>query len=66
MNHRPPKHIGVCCDGTGNKFGEQTSNSVKLFETLACKAAQIAYYHPGVGTRGARNALTRIEGGGRL
>lgn len=55
-----PKNIVVCCDGTGNEFGEQKSNVIKLYETLVCNAAQIAYYHPGIGTMGARNALTQI------
>lgn len=55
-----PKKIVVCCDGTGNEFGEQTSNVVKLYKTLICDQDQIAYYHPGVGTMGARSALTRI------
>jgi uncharacterized protein (DUF2235 family) len=54
------KNIVICCDGTGNEFGEQNSNVVKLYKTLVCNAAQIAYYHPGVGTMGARNALSRI------
>jgi len=55
-----PKNIVICCDGTGNEFGAQNSNVVKLYKTLVCNDAQIAYYHPGVGTMGARNALTRI------
>ncbi len=54
------KNIVICCDGTGNEFGEQKSNVVKLYKMLVCNEAQIAYYHPGVGTMGARNALTRI------
>jgi uncharacterized protein (DUF2235 family) len=54
------KNIVICCDGTGNEFGEQNSNVVKLYKMLVCNANQIAYYHPGVGTMGARNALTRI------
>ncbi len=54
------KNIAICCDGTGNQFGEQNSNVVKLYQTLVCNASQIAYYHPGVGTMGSRNALTRI------
>ena len=53
-----PKNIVICCDGTGNQFGEQNSNVVKLYKALVCDAAQIAYYHPGVGTMGSRNALT--------
>jgi len=54
------KNIVVCCDGTGNQFGAENSNVVKLYKTLMCDAEQIAYYHPGVGTMGARAALTRI------
>ena len=55
-----PKNIVICCDGTGNQFGHENSNVVKLYKTLTRSASQIAYYHPGVGTMGARNALTRI------
>src|SRR5712691_10915204 len=55
-----PKNIVICCDGTGNEFGGQKSNVIKLYETLIQDAGQIAYYHPGVGTLGARNALTGI------
>ncbi len=54
------KKIVVCCDGTGNEFGARNSNVVKLYEMLARNAEQIAYYHPGVGTMGARGALTHI------
>lgn len=54
------KNIVICCDGTGNQFGEQNSNVVKLYKMLLCDSAQAAYYHPGVGTMGARNALTGI------
>jgi len=55
-----PKNIVVCCDGTGNEFGEEKSNVIKLYKTLVCNADQTTYYHPGLGTMGARNALTRI------
>src|SRR6266480_4353228 len=54
------KNIVVCCDGTGNEFGAQNSNVIKLYKMLVCNESQIAYYHPGVGTMGARSALTRI------
>jgi uncharacterized protein (DUF2235 family) len=54
-----PKNIVVCCDGTGNEFGAQNSNVIKLYKTLVRDSTQIAYYHPGVGTMGARNALTQ-------
>lgn len=55
-----PKNIVICCDGTGNQFGKENSNVVKLYKTLICDSEQVAYYHPGVGTMGARAALTRI------
>ncbi len=54
------KNIVICCDGTGNEFGQHNSNVIKLYKTLVCDAGQIAYYHPGVGTMGARNALSII------
>jgi uncharacterized protein (DUF2235 family) len=55
-----PKNIVICCDGTGNEFGESNSNVVKLYKVLERSDQQIAYYHPGVGTIGSRNALTQI------
>ena len=45
------KNIIICCDGTGNQFGEANSNVVKLFSVLEKNDPnQIAYYDPGVGT----------------
>ncbi len=54
------KNVVICCDGTGNEFGEQNSNVVKLYKILVSDAGQVTYYHPGIGTMGARNALTRV------
>jgi uncharacterized protein (DUF2235 family) len=54
------KNIVICCDGTGNEFGQRKSNVIKLYKILICNTSQIAYYHPGVGTMGARNALSPI------
>ena len=53
-----PRNIVLCCDGTGNQHGAANSNVVKLYWTLSAEDKQTAYYHPGVGTMGARNALT--------
>ena len=53
-----PRNIVVCCDGTGNQYGSANSNVVKLYWTLSAQDKQSAYYHPGVGTMGARNALS--------
>src|SRR6266852_3601758 len=54
------KNIVICCDGTGNEFGESKSNVVNLYKLLVHDDSQVAYYHPGVGTMGARSALTGI------
>jgi uncharacterized protein (DUF2235 family) len=55
-----PRNIVVCCDGTGNQYGSANSNVVKLYWTLSEQDRQTAYYHPGVGTMGARNALSAV------
>lgn len=55
-----PKNIVICCDGTGNKFGERNSNVVKLYTALKINNDQVGYYHPGLGTMGAPNARTRV------
>jgi len=55
-----PRNIVVCCDGTGNQYGAENSNVVKLYWTLSAQDKQVAYYHPGVGTMGSRSALTAI------
>ena len=56
-----PKNIVICCDGTGNEYGDRNSNVVKLYSTLVIDAkTQIAYYHPGVGTMGAPTANNRF------
>ena len=54
------KNIIICCDGTGNKFGFENSNVVKLYTCLAVDRDQIAYYHPGVGTMGNPNKSSRL------
>src|ERR1700761_8291189 len=54
------KNIVICCDGTGNEFGERNSNVVKLYTAVKVYDAQVAYYHPGLGTMGAPNARTRV------
>jgi uncharacterized protein (DUF2235 family) len=48
----------ICCDGTGNQFGDRNSNVVKLHDCLPRGDADvIAFYDPGVGTFGLREAL---------
>src|SRR5690349_17016475 len=53
------KNIIICCDGTGNQFGEVNSNVVKLFTMLDKSASdQVAFYDPGVGTMSDPNVIT--------
>jgi uncharacterized protein (DUF2235 family) len=56
------KNIVICCDGTGDEFGDHNSNVVKLYGTLIVNGSQqVAYYHPGVGTMGAPTATNWIS-----
>jgi hypothetical protein len=57
---RKPKNIVICCDGTGNEFGDANSNVVKLYTSLQIDAEQVAYYHPGLGTMGDPNQQHRL------
>ena len=29
-----PKNIIICCDGTGNEYGQHNTNVVKLYEAI--------------------------------
>ena len=44
------KNIVICCDGTGNEYGENNSNVVKLYQRVVRDRDQAAFYDPGVGT----------------
>ncbi|MGF7181449.1 T6SS phospholipase effector Tle1-like catalytic domain-containing protein [Tunturiibacter psychrotolerans] len=52
LRAKSPKNVVICCDGTGNKYGGDNSNVVKLYTCLNVNAGQRCYYHPGVGTMG--------------
>jgi uncharacterized protein (DUF2235 family) len=55
------KNIVICCDGTSNEFGDSNTNVVKLYQMLVSDPnQQLVYYHPGLGTMGARGALTKV------
>jgi uncharacterized protein (DUF2235 family) len=55
-----PRNLVVCCDGTGNEFGDANSNAEQIYSLLILDdGRQVAYYHPGVGTMGAPNALLK-------
>jgi len=54
------KNIVICCDGTGNQYGENKTNVVKLVEVLDRESpSQLVFYDPGVGTLGANIVVTR-------
>lgn len=55
------RNIVICCDGTGNEFGGENSNVVKLYGTLVVNDEQLGYYHPGVGTMGSPTARGPVE-----
>jgi uncharacterized protein (DUF2235 family) len=56
------KNIVICCDGTGNEFGDHNSNVVKLYSALIIdRKRQVGYYHPGVGTMGAPTAHNKLS-----
>jgi len=46
------KNIVVCCDGTGNEFGENNTNVVETYALAKKSASQAVFYDPGVGTGG--------------
>lgn len=46
------KNIIICCDGTGNEYGENNTNVVQTYDIAINDADQITYYDPGVGTGG--------------
>ena len=57
-----PKNIVICCDGTGNEYGDCNSNVVLLYQTLIQDdRCQACYYHPGVGTEGSPSAHNKLE-----
>src|SRR5260221_14019770 len=55
------KNIVLCCDGTANEFATDKTNVLKLFIALEQSAAQVSYYHPGLGTMEALGALTPVQ-----
>ena len=52
------KNIVICCDGTGNEYGPNNTNVVKLYQSVIRDTEQIAFYDPGVGTFWGRELWT--------
>lgn len=52
--------IVICLDGTSNEPESGQTNVARIYELAAKNERQLAFYHPGVGTMGARGAVTPL------
>lgn len=58
------RNLVVCLDGTGNEFGRDNTNVVRLYQALVDDPTrQRCYYDPGVGTMGHPGAISSIAKG---
>lgn len=58
------RNLVICCDGTGNQFGSENTNVVRLVQSIARDPQrQLVYYDPGVGTLPEPGAFTRLRKG---
>ena len=56
------KNIVICCDGTGDEYGDHNSNVVQLYRALVIDGKrQVGYYHPGVGTEGSPTSTNKLK-----
>jgi uncharacterized protein (DUF2235 family) len=55
-----PKNIVLCCDGTGQEYGERRTNVLNLYSVLTKNESQRTYYDPGVGTLSAPTVWSRL------
>lgn len=53
-----PRNLVVCLDGTTNEPETGFTNVARMFDVAEKSPAQLVYYDPGVGTMGARAAIT--------
>lgn len=53
------RNLVVCLDGTSNEPEAGATNVVRLYAMAVKDETQLVYYDPGVGTMGARGAVTR-------
>ena len=53
-----PRNLVVCLDGTTNEPETGFTNVARIFDVAEKSPAQLVYYDPGVGTMGARAAIT--------
>ena len=55
-----PRKLVVCLDGTNNEPEHGATNVARMYEVAQKDDSQLAYYDPGVGTMGARAAITPL------
>ena len=56
------KNIVICCDGTGDEYGDRNSNVVQLYRALIIDGQrQVGYYNPGVGTEGSPTSTNKLR-----
>lgn len=55
-----PRNIVLCLDGTSNEPESGTTNVARMFEVAVKSDEQLVFYDPGVGTMGARGAITPV------
>jgi uncharacterized protein (DUF2235 family) len=53
------RNLVVCLDGTTNEPESGFTNVARMFDVAKKDAGQLVYYDPGVGTMGARAAVTQ-------
>jgi uncharacterized protein (DUF2235 family) len=54
------RNLVLCLDGTNNEPEHDDTNVVRTFDLAQKNDRQLVYYDPGVGTMGARGAVTRL------
>jgi uncharacterized protein (DUF2235 family) len=54
------RRIVICLDGTKNEPEAGATNVARIYDLATKSEEQVAYYDPGVGTMGARSAITGI------
>jgi uncharacterized protein (DUF2235 family) len=54
------RNLVLCLDGTNNEPEHGDTNVARIFDLAEKNAKQLVYYDPGVGTMGARGAVTRV------
>ncbi len=54
------RNLVLCLDGTSNEPEADTTNVARLFQAAVKSEGQLVFYDPGVGTMGARGAVTSL------